>query len=123
MMQRIGHTQRRTRSARMANTHPECLFLGVVCPTVCLTDWDKRKTPVASHCLEMTCDKRQSRQRRGQDSNLRTSYPVTDLANPRFRPLSHLSVAANNLVLLVLRLVFLPVASRTSGSLTPDLVL
>ena len=30
-------------------------------------------------------------QRRGQDSNLRTSYPVTDLANPRFRPLSHLS--------------------------------
>ena len=29
--------------------------------------------------------------RRGQDSNLRTSYPVTDLANRRFRPLSHLS--------------------------------
>ena len=31
------------------------------------------------------------KQRRGQDSNLRTSCPVTDLANPRFRPLSHLS--------------------------------
>ena len=30
-------------------------------------------------------------ERRGQDSNLRTSCPVTDLANPRFRPLSHLS--------------------------------
>ena len=30
-------------------------------------------------------------ERRGQDSNLRTSFPVTDLANPRFRPLSHLS--------------------------------
>jgi hypothetical protein len=30
--------------------------------------------------------------RRGQDSNLRTSFPVTDLANPRFRPLSHLSM-------------------------------
>jgi hypothetical protein len=30
-------------------------------------------------------------ERRGQDSNLRTGYPVTGLANPRFRPLSHLS--------------------------------
>jgi hypothetical protein len=30
-------------------------------------------------------------QRRGQDSNLRTGYPITDLANRRFRPLSHLS--------------------------------
>src|SRR5438477_1276868 len=31
-------------------------------------------------------------ERRGQDSNLRTrGYPVTDLANRRFRPLSHLS--------------------------------
>ncbi len=30
-------------------------------------------------------------ERRGQDSNLRTSYPVTDLANPRIRPLCHLS--------------------------------
>ncbi len=35
--------------------------------------------------------KSQVDKRRGQDSNLRTSYPVTDLANPRFRPLSHLS--------------------------------
>ncbi len=33
----------------------------------------------------------QQPERRGQDSNLRSSYPDTDLANPRFRPLSHLS--------------------------------
>ena len=33
----------------------------------------------------------QQTERRGQDSNLRTSFPVTDLANRRFRPLSHLS--------------------------------
>ncbi len=33
----------------------------------------------------------QASERRGQDSNLRTSFPVTGLANPRFRPLSHLS--------------------------------
>ena len=33
----------------------------------------------------------QQAERRGQDSNLRTSFPVTDLANRRFRPLSHLS--------------------------------
>lgn len=32
-------------------------------------------------------------ERRGQDSNLRTRFRVTDLANRRFRPLSHLSVA------------------------------
>ena len=31
------------------------------------------------------------RRRRGQDSNLRTRFRVTDLANRRFRPLSHLS--------------------------------
>ncbi len=30
-------------------------------------------------------------ERRGQDSNLRITYAITDLANPRFRPLSHLS--------------------------------
>lgn len=30
-------------------------------------------------------------ERRGQDSNLRTSFPVTALAKPRYRPLSHLS--------------------------------
>ena len=32
-------------------------------------------------------------QRRGQDSNLRGSFPPTGLANRRFRPLSHLSKA------------------------------
>ncbi len=38
-----------------------------------------------------TCDASPLPKRRGQDSNLRTGYPVTGLANPRFRPLSHLS--------------------------------
>jgi hypothetical protein len=37
----------------------------------------------------------QASERRGQDSNLRTSFPVTGLANPRFRPLSHLSLILN----------------------------
>jgi hypothetical protein len=30
--------------------------------------------------------------RSGQDSNLRIPYEITDLANPRFRPLSHRSI-------------------------------
>jgi hypothetical protein len=70
---------------------PDGPDFGIVCPSVCLSDWDKRETPVRKRCLTTTCDGRQNKQRRGQDSNLRTSYPVTDLANPRFRPLSHLS--------------------------------
>ena len=45
-----------------------------------LCDWVRYRARVC-HGIE----------RRGQDSNLRTSCPVTDLANPRFRPLSHLS--------------------------------
>ena len=63
----------------------------VVCPSVCPSDWDKHETLVVSRCSATTCDERFKMQRRGQDSNLRTSFPVTGLANPRFRPLSHLS--------------------------------
>ena len=48
----------------------------------------KRNDPLDSNL----CRAGHIRERRGQDSNLRTSYPVTDLANRRFRPLSHLSV-------------------------------
>ena len=58
---------------------------------ICPSDWDKRETPVVTSSLEGIYDGRLKTQRRGQDSNLRTSFPVTDLANPRFRPLSHLS--------------------------------
>ena len=65
--------------------------IGGICPSVCPSDWDKRETPVVSALLEATYGWRFQAERRGQDSNLRTSYPVTDLANPRFRPLSHLS--------------------------------
>ena len=64
---------------------------GPVCPSICPSDWDKRKTLVASGCVTTACDERLEVKRRGQDSNLRTSFPVTDLANPRYRPLSHLS--------------------------------
>ena len=41
--------------------------------------------------LQLGARRCNSSERRGQDSNLRTSFPVTDLANRRFRPLSHLS--------------------------------
>ncbi len=51
-------------------------------PCICkgLCQWLRRRAP---RC--------QPAKRRGQDSNLRSSCPDTDLANPRFRPLSHLS--------------------------------
>ncbi len=62
-----------------------------VCPSICPSDWDKRNLLVASDFSIRACDERIFKKRRGQDSNLRTSYPVTGLANPRFRPLSHLS--------------------------------
>lgn len=71
---------------------PQERFSGFVCHSVCPSDWDKRETLVVSCCYATTCDERFRLQRRGQDSNLRTSFPVTDLANPRYRPLSHLSV-------------------------------
>jgi hypothetical protein len=74
-----------------ANIPPVRVDFGIVCLSICLSDWDKRITPVARGCYTTTWDGRSGGQRRGQDSNLRTSYPVTDLANPRFRPLSHLS--------------------------------
>ncbi len=46
--------------------------VALVCPSVCPTDWDKRKTLVAKDCDAITCGERQKQKRRGQDSNLRT---------------------------------------------------
>ena len=77
--------------ADAAATAADGFLAGQICPGACLRDWDKRKTPFARPLLERTYEWRTRPKRRGQDSNLRTSYPVTDLANPRFRPLSHLS--------------------------------
>lgn len=65
---------------------------GRVCPSVCPSDWDKRKTPFVNPSLEGTYEGRPKAKRRGQDSNLRSSLtPLNGLANRRFRPLSHLS--------------------------------
>ena len=49
----------------------EGLGFGVVCPSVCPSDWDKRKTPDVNRWKSTTYDGRLSKQRRGQDSNLR----------------------------------------------------
>jgi hypothetical protein len=70
--------------------------IGRVCPSVCPSDWDKRRTPLVSPLIQGTYERRFQNERRGQDSNLRTSFPVTDLANRRFRPLSHLSSIPRN---------------------------
>src|SRR5947207_565075 len=79
-------------SGRRALPRTERSKTGQICPSVCPSDWDKRKTLVVTNCLAATYDERFKNKRRGQDSNLRTrGYPVTDLANRRFRPLSHLS--------------------------------
>jgi hypothetical protein len=47
---------------------PDGPDFGIVGPSVCLSDWDKRETPVRKRCLTTTCDGRQNKQRRGQDS-------------------------------------------------------
>jgi hypothetical protein len=49
--------------------------VALVCPSVCPSDWDKRKTLVARDWDATTCGERQKKKRRGQDSNLR--YGVT----------------------------------------------
>ncbi len=42
---------------------------GRICPSVCPSHWDKRKTPFVSPCLQATCEWRQKSKRRGQDAN------------------------------------------------------
>ncbi len=49
--------------------------VALVCPSVCPSEWDKRRTLVARDCDATTCGERQKKKRRGQDSNLR--YGVT----------------------------------------------
>ncbi len=44
---------------------------GRVCPSVCPSDWDKRKTLFVSPFTEVTYEERFQAKRRGQDSNLR----------------------------------------------------
>ena len=60
------------------------------------TSWGRQKTLGSQMLSYEALASRGSWERRGQDSNLRTSYPVTGLANPRFRPLSHLSGRGRN---------------------------
>ena len=45
--------------------------VAVVCPSVCSSDRDKRKTLAAIDCTPDSCGERQKKKRRGQDSNLR----------------------------------------------------
>jgi hypothetical protein len=47
---------------------PDGGVFGIVCPSVCLSHWDKRMTPVTNRCTATTCDGRVVNQRRGQDS-------------------------------------------------------
>ena len=78
-------------TSQEANTPPERSDSSRICPSDCLSDWDKQKTPAVNCCYPTHCSERLVNERRGQDSNLRTPCRVTGLANPRFRPLSHLS--------------------------------
>jgi hypothetical protein len=59
-----------TSNTGMAGGHKrhDGLDFSVICPSVCLSDWNKRKTPVTKRCLTTTCDGRQCSERRGQDS-------------------------------------------------------
>jgi len=68
MMQPKGTSSMSTRAMKGDDNHPEGMDFCVVCPSDCLSHWDKQKTPVANSCSTTTCDRRQSNQRRGQDS-------------------------------------------------------
>ena len=52
-------------------TRPCPSKVALVCPSVCPSEWDKRRTLVARDCRATTCGERQKKKRRGQDSNLR----------------------------------------------------
>ncbi len=43
-----------------------------ICPSVCPSDWDKRKTPFVSGCLQATYERRLGTQRRGRDCSPHT---------------------------------------------------
>ena len=64
---------------------PPGRVLGIVCPSDCLSDWDKRKTPITNSCSATTCDGRQSGERRGQDSCPIASFVVPS-AGGKSRP-------------------------------------
>ena len=59
-------------------------------PGICPSDWDKRETVGVRDCLSVAYDERLKNKRRGQDSNLRMGYPITDLAT---RTAPHLAYA------------------------------
>jgi hypothetical protein len=47
---------------------PNGLVFGIVCPSVCLSDWDKQKTLVTKCCVATGYDERLKKERRGQES-------------------------------------------------------
>ena len=65
-----------------ASTPPGSSDSGCICPSVCLSDWDKRKTPAARCCCTIRCNERLDVERRGQDSNLRTPLQGHGFSKP-----------------------------------------
>jgi len=69
VMTMIGANSNCSRHTTAVSTTAADGLTGRVCPSVCPSDWDKRKTPFASPCLQATCEGRQKTKRRGQDAN------------------------------------------------------
>ena len=53
-----------------------------VCPSVCPSDWDKRKTPFVSAYAKATYERRFQIKRRGGDSNPRTPFESHGFSKP-----------------------------------------
>ena len=72
MMQTAGANLASKRATNVDDNRFVAMRFGVICPSVCPSDWDKRKTPVTNSCSATTYDERQNEQRRGQDSAIST---------------------------------------------------
>ena len=65
-MTMIGANSNCSRHTTAVSTTAADGLTGRVCPSVCPSDWDKRKTPFASPCSQATCEGRRKSKRRGQ---------------------------------------------------------
>jgi len=68
-------------ASRLGFSHSGGLYFRVICPSICLSDWDKRKTSAVSCYAKATYDGRNCSKRRGQDSLESCLLPIPDRSN------------------------------------------
>ena len=89
MMQPIGTNSTSTTAMKDGDSRPEGSGFGVICLSVCLSHWDKQKTSVINRYSETTCDGRQEKKRRGQDSDSASSQRAQGTRLTAVTPVQH----------------------------------